>query len=68
MKNIGQIIREERLSKNLTQKELAEKMGITQDSISLWEGGKRVPDTQYVIMLCKILEISSDYLLGLTDD
>lgn len=62
---IGDIIRTERLNKNMTQKELAIKLGITQDSISLWEKGKRLPDTQYVIELCKVLDISADYLLGL---
>lgn len=62
---IGEIIRTERLNKNMTQEELAIKLGITQDSISLWEKGKRLPDTQYIIELCKIFEISADYLLEL---
>lgn len=62
---IGEIIRAERINKNMTQEELAIKLGITQDSISLWEKGKRLPDTQYIIELCKIFEISADYLLEL---
>ena len=65
MKSLGKIIREERLSKNLKQEELAKIIGVTQDSISLWENDKRIPDTQYVILLCKALNISADYLLGL---
>ncbi len=67
MNNIGKIIKEERTQKKLTQEELAKQIGVTQDSISLWEQGKRIPDTQYIILLCKVLEISSDYLLGLTE-
>jgi len=65
MKNIGNIIREERINKKLTQAELATYLGVTQDSISLWEKSKRIPDTQYIILLCKVLDISADYLLGL---
>lgn len=67
MNNIGKIIREEHLNKNMKQEELAQLIGVTQDSISLWENGKRIPDTQYIILLCKALDISADYLLGLED-
>jgi len=62
MKSIGQIIKDERTSKNLSQTELAKLLGLTYDSISLWENDKRLPDTQYIIQLCKIFEISADYL------
>lgn len=65
---ISMRLKELRLEKELTQKELAEKLGITQDSISLWEKGKRIPDTGYIIKLCEIFQISADYLLGRTDD
>lgn len=64
---IGEIIKTERKIKKLTQEQLAKKIGITQDSISLWETNKRIPDTIYIIELCKILNISADYLLGLDD-
>lgn len=68
MNNIGEIIKTERKNRNLTQKDLAKLLGVTQDSISLWEMGKRIPDTQYVIEFCKIFDISAGYLLGLEDD
>ena len=67
MKSIGQIIKDERTSKNLSQTELAKLLGLTYDSITLWENDKRLPDTQYIIQLCKIFEISADYLLGLEE-
>jgi len=67
MKSIGQIIKEERTAKKLSQTELAKLLGLTYDSISLWENDKRLPDTQYIIQLCKIFKISADYLLGLED-
>ena len=65
---IANIIKTERQILGITQRELAEKLGITQDSISLWETGKRVPDTQYLVPLCTTLDISIDYLLGRTDE
>ena len=52
----------------MTQEELAKMLGITRDSISLWETGKRIPVTQYLVPLCNIFEISIDYLLGRTDE
>ena len=60
MEITGKIIKEERIAKNLKQEELAKMLGVTQDSISLWENGKRLPATQYVILLCKTLNISAD--------
>lgn len=65
---IANIIKSERQILGITQHELAEKLGITQDSISLWETGKRIPDTQYLMPLCATLNISIDYLLGRTDE
>ena len=61
----GKIIKEERLQHAMTQRELAEIIGVTQDSVSLWEKGKRLPATEHIIALCKFFKISADYLLGL---
>ena len=66
--NIGAIINELRIEKNLTQAQLANVLGITQDSISLWERGKRFPDTTYVVKLADFFQVSADYLLGRSDD
>ena len=68
MKNLGTRIKELRKEMGCTQIVLADVLGVTQDSISLWETGKRIPDTQYVIALCKFFDVSSDYLLGLTEE
>ena len=65
---IGIRLRDLRIEKELTQKELAKNLGITQDSISLWEKGKRIPDTIYIQKLCDVFGVSTDYLLGRTDD
>ena len=63
--NIGKIIRELRLEKHLTQTELAQKLNTTQDSISLWELGKSLPDIATLVKLSKFFHVSTDYLLGL---
>ena len=68
MRTIGIIINEERIAENLKQSELATMVGVTQDSISLWEKDKRLPATQHIIDLCKIFNISADYLLGLVEE
>lgn len=64
---INKRIKELRKLNNLTQTQLAEKLQTTQDTISLWELGKSYPDIDSLIMLCKIFDISADYLLGLED-
>lgn len=65
---IGEIIKEQRENKGWSQAELAEKLGITQDSISLWEKNRRIPNTPYIISLAKLFNISTDYLLGYEND
>lgn len=68
MKMIGQTIRELRREMDCTQSKLADILGVTQDSISLWENNKRVPDTQYIVAMAKFFDVTTDYLLGLTDE
>ena len=67
MQKIGHIIKELRMEKRLTQEGLAAVLGVTQDSISLWELDKRLPDTLYIVEMAKLFEVTSDYLLGLSD-
>lgn len=68
MDEIGKRIKELRLEANITQNTLASILKVTQDSISLWENGKRIPDTQYIIVMAKYFDVSSDYILGISDD
>ena len=67
MKEIGKRIRELRLTKKLSQTELAKLIKTTQDNISLWELGKSYPTIDYLIELVKVFNVSSDYLLGLKE-
>lgn len=68
MKDIGGRLKELRREMDCTQSKLADVLGVTQDSISLWENDKRVPDTQYIVAMAKFFDVTTDYLLGLTDE
>ena len=61
---IGRFIAECRKMKNLTQKQLAEKLSITDKAISKWERGITMPDTSLMLELCDILSISVNELLS----
>ena len=61
--NIGEIIKELRIERGMTQKQLAELLFTSQDTISLWECGKSFPDILMVVKLTKIFHVSADYLL-----
>lgn len=61
---IGRFIAECRKKTNLTQMQLAEKLGITDKAISKWERGVAMPDTSIMLNLCDILGISVNELLN----
>lgn len=61
---IGKFIADLRKEQNLTQRLLAEKLGVTDRAISKWENGRGLPDVSYMKKLCEILEISVDELLS----
>lgn len=54
-----------RANRNITQAELARRLGITRSSVNAWELGISVPSTQYIVELAVIFDVSTDYLLGL---
>ena len=55
---IGMYISEKRREKNLTQEQLAEKLGVSNKTISKWENGKCMPDYSVVKILCEELNIT----------
>ena len=61
---IGRFIAECRKKANLTQMQLAEKLGITDKAISKWERGMAMPDTSIMLELCDILSISVNELIS----
>jgi len=65
----GRFIAECRKNANLTQMQLADKLGITDKAISKWERGVAMPDTSIMLELCDILNISvNDLLIGEKND
>ena len=61
---IGKFIAEQRKSKKLTQVQLAEKLMVSEKTISKWECGHGFPDTSLILPLCKELGISANELLS----
>ena len=61
---IGKFIFTERKMKNLTQAKLAEKLYVSEKTVSKWENGKGIPDTNLLPQLCKILDVSLNELLS----
>lgn len=61
---IGKFILKCRKEKKLTQIELAEKLGVTDKSISNWENGRNMPDLSLFKPLCEILDISINELIS----
>ncbi|WP_423202492.1 helix-turn-helix domain-containing protein [Lactococcus lactis] len=57
-----------RKSHNLTQAELAKKLNVSVGIIAAYEQGKTYPRVDVLIRICNLLDTSSDYLLGLSDD
>ena len=52
----------------MTQKEMAEALGIKQQQYARYEKGINIMPITYLPMICKFLNVSSDYILGLTDE
>src|ERR1039457_4989058 len=67
-KVIGARIKEKRQQIKLSQKELAEKIEVTPSAINQYEKGDKIPSSEKIISLAKTLGISSDYLLGVSEE
>lgn len=65
---IGYKIKEARKQKNLTQKQLADLIGASHNSLSDWENDKNKPDLDTIGMICDVLDITPNYLFGKEDD
>jgi transcriptional regulator with XRE-family HTH domain len=65
--SFGSLLKQLRAENGLSQTALAEKLFISQDTVSLWECDKSLPDFNSIKKLAEIFEVSADYLLGLRD-
>ena len=57
-----------RRDRGLNQKELGDKLGVGQTTVSAWETGKNEPDYRSIRAMAELFEVSADYLLGFDDD
>lgn len=61
------ILKELRLSKGITQVELARLLGISRSAVGMYEGGSREPDFETLELIADYFNVDTDYLLGRTD-
>lgn len=64
MVDFGNTLKTLRLKENMTQLQLAQKLGLTKSVISAYETGLRLPSYDVLIHIAKIYNVSTDYLLG----
>lgn len=61
-------LKELRESKGYLQKFVADKIGVRSNTLSGYENGTRSPDPEMIVSLAKLYNVSTDYLLGHSDD
>ena len=61
--SLGNKLADARKKQNLTQEQLAERLGVTRQSVSRWESDTAYPETDKIVRMSQILEVSCDYLL-----
>jgi transcriptional regulator with XRE-family HTH domain len=67
MENFSERLKQLRKSQNVTQKELAQSLNVTERNYQSWEAGKTKPKFEAINALCNYFSCSADYLLGRTD-
>ncbi len=61
-------IRDLRKEHELSQQELAKQLGVNQTAVSQWERGVTTPSSTVMVDLCKLWNVTPDFLLGLSDE
>lgn len=61
-------LRELRKENKYTQEEMAKKLGVTTSTYGFYEQGRIVPDTLKILELANMFNVTTDYLLGLSED
>ena len=67
MKSFGDRLRELRDQRDISQKELADKLGVNKQTISQYERDVREPSLDMLSSLCDFFNVSADYILGKTN-
>lgn len=67
MSVLAQRLKELRLNHNMTLQKVAKLLNVSHVSYLRWEQGKTQPSIETILNLCKIFDVSADYLLGNSD-
>ena len=67
MVNMGDKLHSLRTEMKLTQKQVADRIGLAISAVSSYESGTRYPSYETLIKLSRMFHVSTDYLLGLTE-
>lgn len=65
---IGQVIRKYRKEKDMTQEEMANRLGVTAPAVNKWEKGNSLPDITLLSPIARLLDISLDTLLSYREE
>lgn len=65
---IGERLKEIRKDHKHTQQKLADLLKVSVSTVQSWEQGKSDPSHELLVTICRMYSVSSDFLLGLTDD
>ena len=58
-------IKELREKAGYSQAQLAKRLDVTRSSVNAWEMGLSTPTTQYIVAMCKLFHVTSDYMLDI---
>ena len=67
-KSFGLYIKQKRIEKNYSQKDLAEMLYVSEGAVSKWERGVSYPDITLISDICRVLDISEHELITASND
>ena len=68
MASFSERVRELRQENSWSQPQLAERLGLTKQSISLWERGIKKPEPETFEKMCELFGVTAEYLMGTSDE
>ena len=67
MEKLDEKLKELRIEKGLSQREVSSALGMTRNAFTNYENGYREPSLDNLKKICQFFDVSADYLLGLKD-